>query len=290
VRIIKSLKSILFKKVSIKILAAALVAATLLPNIAVSANPDLKLNIKNLNFPWGKNQLTKELQKEIQLFKNLGRRDYDGKYIFDTNLKSPPQNNQDLKLFTVYIKEVNRCLQKYYVFREILKNFYRKPFKLKFISEFEEPKYKNTLAIAFNDWSGIEFRSYPNQKYFELYYKDIFRRPRVDIDKIVSAVAAHEVGHVIESIITSIKLVDYKSPPTPEEIKRKIINKAKKKNKNINEEISNYGKSNPREWFAEIFSNLECSKRPNFLASALDDYLKKYIKKNFKCYLHKTGI
>ncbi len=285
----RTIKSFL-KEITIKTLAATLVAANLIPNITLSVKADLKLNIKNLNFPWEESQLTKELQKEIQLFKNLGRRSYDGKYIFNVNLKSFPKNKQDLRLLTAYIKEVNRCFQKYHVFREILKNFYRKPFELKFINKFPEPEYKNALARTFNDWSGIEFISYPQKKYFEIYYEDISRHPRVDIHKAVSSVAAHEVGHVIESIITSIKYVDYKNPPTPEEIKRKIISKAKKKNKSISEEISTYGKSNPREWFADVFTHLQCSKSPNSLASALEDYLKKYIKKNFKCYLHKTGI
>ena len=59
-------------------------------------------------------------------------------------------------------------------------------------------------------------------------------------------------------------------------IKNEVINICKNKYKNNNINLSNYSKTNEREWFAETFTNLELAEEPAPIALALGDYLKEY--------------
>ena len=61
-----------------------------------------------------------------------------------------------------------------------------------------------------------------------------------------------------------------------DDIAQSIYEIAKNNNSNIiiNDMLSEYGKTNSFEFFAECFANLECGK-PNELGKALGEYLKK---------------
>ena len=87
----------------------------------------------------------------------------------------------------------------------------------------------------------------------------------------------HEFGHTIE-----MKLFKKHNPngnnmgylSFSNKVKDDIINIAKKNNSGFDyfKNISKYGDSSPKEFFAEVFANLECGK-PNELGKAMKEYL-----------------
>lgn len=98
---------------------------------------------------------------------------------------------------------------------------------------------------------------------------------------------AHEAGHYIEYIIAknyidkdpknymlSNQLLNFKL--ICKKIKTEIFKIHEERFGNINKDtISEYGKTNSAEFFAETFANLHCSDNPTKLARSLDIYLRK---------------
>ena len=106
-------------------------------------------------------------------------------------------------------------------------------------------------------------------------------------------ILTHEFGHAIENSLYEQYMkknnlyfennLDYNRlrENLAIRIKNEVINICKNKYKNDNINLSNYSKTNEREWFAETFTNLELAEEPAPIALALGDYLKEKLKWDF---------
>lgn len=148
------------------------------------------------------------------------------------------------------------------------------------------------------------FKNY--DKYIEQQMKQIENKWKMPAlkEKAASYTISHEFGHFIQNIL--FKKIKEKNPGEWEEIKKKALSKttnsatlriirgwynnqakmmkkdivlmANKLDNNVNlknykEYISEYGETDPHEFFAECFANLECG-NPNILGKAIENYLK----------------
>lgn len=108
-----------------------------------------------------------------------------------------------------------------------------------------------------------------------------------DNEEQINKVIAHEYGHFIQKLIIDkrisenpktddmnlVQLINYASFEAAA-CKREILKIQKEKFGTSENVISEYGKENSREFFAEVFANLVTSKNPTTLAKSLDIFLK----------------
>lgn len=108
-----------------------------------------------------------------------------------------------------------------------------------------------------------------------------------DENELLNASIAHEYGHFIEKLIIDKKINEEKSQKDMThfdfdlafsyhaiKIKREILKIQKEKFNSDEQFISEYGRKNSREFFAEAFSNLVTSKNPTTIAKATEIYIK----------------
>lgn len=160
----------------------------------------------------------------------------------------------------------------------------------------------STNAIAYTRW-GATFKNIG--VYLE---KNYYKNPSVYTNTIIRGIKnnnfmpcserninkyaiTHEFGHVTETYLlhkySNNNPVEYETALKNQyqwdkyknrvynNIKNDIIDIGRKNNPNfdIENQLSNYGKTQPSEFFAECFANMECGK-PNELGKAMQEYLK----------------
>lgn len=96
-------------------------------------------------------------------------------------------------------------------------------------------------------------------------------------------VVTHEMGHVIENALyeklrkENPKFRNISDKDIALDIKNKIVDRMKKQNYNLQDKdiyLSEYAKTNPREWFAETFTDLKLADKPKQVSLELGKFLK----------------
>lgn len=172
------------------------------------------------------------------------------------------------------LSKVNELMEKYPVIKSHAK---KKGMKISVWNRKSNVRAKtkyNPLSINFNKYK------YNADDFIkeEIHWSSIGWNMPMDNKYASTYTTAHEMGHVLEHI-----LIMQKSPKTNKEyyeiadIFAQIIHGIAKKNNpnfDLSKALSKYGRTNSREFFAEVFANLESGK-PNELALAMKEFLEK---------------
>ena len=95
----------------------------------------------------------------------------------------------------------------------------------------------------------------------------------------------HELGHAVENSIiikivknNKLQYTSFSKQNLQQKIKDDIINLWQTKYKKNGDKIylSKYSTKTPGEWFAETFTNLQLSDKPESISKALEEYLRRY--------------
>lgn len=160
---------------------------------------------------------------------------------------------------------------------------------------FDDPRTSACFGHLPSDKQNMTI--YLNKDYFTLpknevisveeYERKIGHFSPCDKEEYITATLSHEYGHFIEKLIIEKKLRndenlfdkdinersrEYKMQAV--KIKNEILNIQKERFGLTNDQISEYGKVNSREFFAESFANLVNSKNPTTIAKATEIYIK----------------
>ena len=90
------------------------------------------------------------------------------------------------------------------------------------------------------------------------------------------AIIVHEIGHNINGYIAKKKNINYRD--VADEIKKEVLRRSGKTNKDVEEELSRYAQKNTREFFAEAFCEYITSKKPRLVAKTFGEVLKQWLK------------
>jgi len=227
----------------------------------------------------------KELEKEIKKLESRGNE--GSKKYFEVEGEEEYKKNP--KLFLVYMREINRVFDAHPPFAKMLINHHRNngtKFNIGFIpgtphpiadmifGKVGEEGHFDGFGRAYSSLRGIELANYPINLLLAggNVVNKTGHHSSMDYKRILPAVATHELGHILQWSIMKDKTGE-----SEENMKKEIIEIAKKKQgENISEKISTYGED-VREWFAEVFAHSECCSNPNPLGQAMKEYLSKKI-------------
>jgi len=257
----------------------------------VDNNETIKLNLKN----YPKNVTINNKDLSFEECKNIIE---NNKITFvDDDLKVI-----DNKLLSDNVKQFNNLLNKYPVMKQYIEdrkmhlgaeNFKNKGEVAVFSSgidnkklsiHFSKQKYKNYSSFVENESKDInsfysmqcienmtsvyslthEFGHFIENKFIDDYNKEHFAE---FLNMKTRALNANSINQSNQILIKwQMKCTDV--------IAKDIFEIAKKKNPNFNllENLSEYGRKNSMEFFAECFANMECGK-PNELGTAMKEYL-----------------
>ena len=90
------------------------------------------------------------------------------------------------------------------------------------------------------------------------------------------AIIIHEIGHNINGYIARKKNVYYRD--VADEIKKEVLLRSGKTNKDVEDELSRYATVNSREFFAEAFCEFITSKNPRLVAKTFGEVMKEWLK------------
>ena len=208
-------------------------------------------------------------------------------FIFDSDFEFT-----DPRTTLLILQQTNKIFEEYPVFTDCLiksKKLLGETFGLgiflpDYDNPFDLPCYSISAAgIFFN--AVLTIMPYTQYLGTEILFKNAnpnFYPPSVSNGKLIESYLAHEMGHQIFSTIVEESCRFYKcfldSLEVAECMKENIVAIANNNYGGNTDIVSDYGKENAKEWFAEVFAELECSDNPSPLACAARDYLDSLMK------------